>query len=186
MRAFVKLYASILLATTSMAATLILPAAAQSVDEPSPVTLEFLREAVADADRRKAQAEGKEFKVEESSTTEKPVVPIKPAAPKGASDHEAGFEAELVESKERPARRAQPKAGAGLEAAPAFDPRDWLQISFVGGSYTPEFLDRVIATSGELGDASVSSQSTSDSRNLSTSRWSWPRRDAAVDRAPIH
>ena len=150
MRAFTTFHASFFLAATLLAAGAVLPSAAQSVDDPSPLTLDFLRSAVADSTRRSAQSAEKEFKAEESSATQEAVPPSKPSAPKRASDHETSSEAELVESKEAPAGRTKPKAGAGLELGPAFAPRDWVQISFVGGSYTPEpGIDEAILRTAE-------------------------------------
>ncbi|WP_274629686.1 S8 family serine peptidase [Arvimicrobium flavum] len=115
------------------------PAAAQTAVDPAPMTLDFLRGAVEDSMRRMAARDKKvEPKVEETGGPKEAAQPPEPKAPKGASAHEASPDAELVESKAEPMSRTKPKAGAGLSRSPGFDPGDWMQLSFVGASFTPE------------------------------------------------
>ena len=81
------------------------------------------------------------FKVQETGGLQEPKeLPgaVTPRVPKGASAFKEGSDAKLIDSDAPPVGRSMPKAGAGLVESPVFDPRGWVQLSFVGGSYTPE------------------------------------------------
>jgi hypothetical protein len=133
---------STFIAALLLAGAVIEPAMAQTSPDQAPVTLDFLRESVSDAERRLAAPAAKtEFKVEETGGVQEPKEPpgaVTPRVPKGASAFKEGSDAKLIDSDAPPVGRSRPKAGAGLVESPVFDPRDWVQLSFVGGSYTPE------------------------------------------------
>ena len=133
---------STFIAALLLAGAVIEPAMAQTSPDQAPVTLDFLRESVSDAERRLAAPAAKtEFKVEETGGLQEPKeLPgaVTPRVPKGASAFKEGSDAKLIDSDAPPVGRSKPKAGAGLVESPVFDPRDWVQLSFVGGSYTPE------------------------------------------------
>lgn len=130
---------STFIAALLTASALFEPAAAQTSPDPAPVTLDFLRETVSDLERRlAAPAAEPEFKIEETSGPQEPPSIMPPHVPPGASAFEASYDAKLIESDAPPVRRSEPKAGAGLLESPMSHPRDWIQLSFVGGSYTPE------------------------------------------------
>ena len=129
---------SLIVATLLTGGALLGPAAAQNAVDPGPVTLDFLRKAVTDEARRMADPSSQQLEIDETDGPQESPRITEPGVPRGASPHEAGPKAELVESTAAPFGRAKPKAGAGLLESPVFDPRDWIQLSFIGGSYTPE------------------------------------------------
>ena len=123
-----------------MTSTVVQQAGAQTSPDRTPITLDFLREAVSDAQRRMAEPKA-EARIEETAGQQEPqetprITP--PRIPGGASSFETSFDAKLIESDAPPVAYSKPKDGAGLLASPTFDPRDRIQLSFVGSSYTPE------------------------------------------------
>ncbi len=131
---------SILMTTLLTVAAPVGPAAAQTAVDSAPVTLDFLRGAVADQVRRMQDraAYGK-LDIEETAGPKEIPSYQESSVPKGAFPQNANAsKGELVESNAPPVGRKEPKAGAGLLESPPFDARDWIQVSFVGGSYTPE------------------------------------------------
>ncbi len=114
------------------------PGASQSHPEADSLTLDFLRSAVVEFERRLDKPDIAGAKNIEETGGSEPKGAVEYRTPRGASSHDPGAPADTIETDAPAPARSAPKARAGTSEIPSQDPSNWIQLSFAGSSYTPD------------------------------------------------